>query len=496
MTLNLGLRYQINHGWSEEHGNEASFDPTVTNPATNSPGAYWYAATHANGRTSIQANVFSDVMPRLGFSWSPDTKTTVRGGFGVFSYNWSLDTYASEGGVMGGAFPSTGNDSDQTNGITPINQLDGTGTIYGTSTKLPYTVRSDNFNPANYNGEGVSYQAYHTPIPKILQWNFALQRQFMPNLVVELGYVASHGYDLVFPTDLNAVPASELSSGDTNNCGTGSTVNCARPYPIYQGISASLNDAVTNYNSLQASVTKRMSSGLSMSFNYVWSHMLDDMDSSGWGSRAGPQSFQNAYSPSANYSNSNFDVRSAFKGYAVYELPIGRGKTFLNNNAFVDGIIGGWQLAGTLVLSTGNPFSVDATQNTYQQAGTQFPNWVQGVSPIPANRSIMNWFNPAAFSQPANGTFGDVKRNSLYGPGLDVVNLSGSKTFSIPWESVKLQIRCDAQNAFNHPSFGVPGDASLGGSNGPGTAYSTGTTTLNTVTEGGRNVQLGARLTF
>ena len=163
---------------------------------------------------------------------------------------------------MGGAFPSTGNDSDQTNGITPITQLDGTGLIYGTSTKLPYTVKSGNFNPANYNGENVAYQAYHTPIPKIWQWNFALQREVMPNTVVELAYVASHGYALVFPTDLNAIPQSKLSSNDSPQY---------RPYPNYQGIPGSSNNAVSNYNSLQASVTKRMSSGVSLSFNYVWS---------------------------------------------------------------------------------------------------------------------------------------------------------------------------------------------------------------------------------
>ncbi len=114
-----------------------------------------------------------------------------------------------------------------------------------------------------------------------------------------------------------------------------------------------------------------MTNGLSLSFNYVWSHMLDDMDSSGWGSRAGPQDFQIANNPAANYSNSNFDVRNAFKGYAVYQLPFGRGKRLLNNNALLDALVGGWQISGTLVLSTGNPFTVINSQNnTYAQAGT------------------------------------------------------------------------------------------------------------------------------
>jgi hypothetical protein len=487
LTLNLGLRYQINHGWNEIHNNESSFDPTIINPATNTLGAYWFGTTHANGRNAMMANTFNTVQPRVGFAWAYDPKTTVRGGFGVYSYTWSLDTYGGNNTSygMGAEILSSGSDTDQTNGITPVTKLDGPGTVFGTSTPLPYSAASA--DPTRFNGQGVGYIQYHTPVPRILQWNVAVQRAFASNFVAEVAYVASHGSGLNFPTDLNQVPEDKLAPNDAPT---------SRPYPVYQGISGSTNDAVSNYNSLQASITKRMTHGVSLSFNYVWSHMLDDQDSSGWGSHSGPQDFQIANDPGANYSNSNFDVRHAFKGYAVYMLPFGRGQRFLNNNSLVDGVIGGWQISGTLVLSTGNPFSVDGTQNTYAQAGTQFPNRIPGVSLYPADRNINNWFNPEAFSQPANGTFGDVRRNSIYGPGLNAVNLSGSKIFSLPWEGISLQIRADAQNAFNHPSFGVPSDVSVGGSNGVGTPYTTGTVAIRTLTVQGRSVQLGARLTF
>jgi hypothetical protein len=490
LTLNLGLRYQINHGWNEVHENMSSFDPTVLNPASNTLGAYWFGTTHANGRTSLQANTFNTWQPRVGLSWALDPKTVVRGGFGLYSYTWSLDTYGGNNTAfgMGAEISSSGNVSDQTNGITPITKLDGAGTIFGTSAALPYVQAST--DPTAYNGQGVGYIQYHTPVPKIAQWNLSLQRSFSTDYVVELAYVASHGSNLNFPTDLNQVPRSLLSTNDAGD----------RPYPNFQCICdsvSSTNNAVSNYNSLQASITKRMTHGLSLSFNYVWSHMLDDMDSSGWGSRAGPQDFQDAFNPGANYSNSNFDVRHAFKGYAVYELPFGRGKLLANNNMLLDEIVGGWQLSGTLVLTTGNPFTVTNSQNnTYALAGTSYPDWVPGVSTKPTNRSISNWFNPGAFAQPQNGTFGDAPRNSLYGPGLNVVNMSLSKTFSVPWEGVKIQIRGDAQNVFNHPSYGVPSDIGLGGSAGPGTPYTTANVALNTVTVNGRNLQLGARITF
>jgi len=493
LTLNLGLRYQINHGWNEVKNNMSSFDPTIINPATNTPGAYWFGSTHANGRTSLQANTFNTWQPRLGFAWAHDPKTTLRGGFGLYSYTWSLDTYGGSNTNygMGAEILSSGSDADQTNGITPITLLGGNGNLITpvtggvSSTPLPYSAASA--DPTRFNGQSAGYIQYHTPVPRILEWNVSVQRALTTDFVAEVAYVASHGSGLNFPTDLNQVPQNLLSSND---------VPSGRPYPQYQSIGGSTNNAVSNYNSLQASITKRMTNGLSLSFNYVWSHMLDDQDSSGWGSRGGPQDYQIANNPAANYSNSNFDVRNAFKGYAVYQLPFGRGKQFLNGNRLMDEAVGGWQIAGTVILQTGNPFTVYGNQNTFAQAGTQFPNRNPGVSLYPSNRSILNWFNPTAFLEPANGTFGNVRRNSLYGPGINTFNLSTAKGFSIPWrEGIKIEFRADAQNVFNHPSFGTPSNTNLSGAAGVGQPYS-GTGPIRGLTVYGRNLQLGLRVSF
>jgi len=489
LTINLGLRYQINHGWNEVHNNMSSFDPTVINPATNTLGAYWYGTTHANGRTSLQANTFNTWQPRIGVSWAHDPKTVVRGGFGLYSYTWSLDTYGGNNTSygVGSALAASGGLTDQTNGITPVTKLDGTGTVFGTSTPLPYGVPS---GPTFYNGSGAAgYIQYHTPVPRIMQWNFSVQRALTTDFVAEVAYVASHGSNLSFNTDLNQVPQNLLSSNDSPG---------GRPYPNFQGLPGSTNNGISNYNSLQTSITKRMTKGLSLSFNYVWSHMMDDWDSSGFGSHSGQQDFQIAstYNPRANYSNSNFDVRHAFKGYAVYELPFGRGKQFLNSSRLLDEAVGGWQIAGTVIRQTGSPFTVYGNQNTYAQAGTQFPNRIPGVPLYPSNRSILNWFNTAAFSEPANGTFGDVRRNSLYGPGINVFNFSAAKGFSIPWrEGIKVEFRADAQNVFNHPSFGQPSGTNLSGAAGVGQAYS-GTSPIQSVTVNGRNLQLGLHVSF
>jgi hypothetical protein len=246
---------------------------------------------------------------------------------------------------------------------------------------------------------------------------------------------------------------------------------------------------------LQAVIEKRMSFGLDFSFNYVWSHFLDDIDSSGWGSHSGSQNWQNAFNPAANYGNSNFDVRNAFKGYVVYQLPFGQGKQFLNKNWLVDEVLGGWQVASSLVIQSGQPFTPTMSNgtNSYSLAGNNFA-WYPNITGTPqlAGRSIHQWFNEAAFAVPASGTFGNERRNQLTGPGLNTVNFSLGKTFAI-WEQVHLQIRADANNAFNHASFGLPsGSLSVNGSGG----IATGTSTITSTTVPGRTVQLSGRLTF
>jgi hypothetical protein len=501
LTLNLGLRYQINHGWNEVRGNIASFDPTVTNcspipPATTCTGplgAAWFGSTHANGRTALEANKFNTFLPRIGFSWAIRPNTTVRGGFGLYAYNWSLDTY---GAGMGSSVSASGGYGDPTNGIYPAVILGGNGdtikssTFYNgppqdSGTPLPYTQASQ--DPTRFNGGSTSYQAYHTPVPKIYQWNFGVQRALTTNIVAEVSYVGSHGFNLAFPVDINQVPKADWAPVDSQ----------FRPYPNFQGITgaSTRTDAISNYHSLQASVTKRMTNGVSLSFNYVWSHFLDDLDSSGWGSRAGQQDYQDATNPAANYSNSNFDVRQAFKGYAVYQLPFGRGKRFMNSNAVLDEIAGGWQVSGTVVLQTGQPFSVYGDQANWSLAGTTFPDRNPGVPLYASNKGIGGWFNANAFVKPADGTWGNVRRNTLYGPGMNVFNMSAAKSFGLPWEGVKIEFRADAANVFNHKSLGNPGGLNLGNSSGAGTPY-TSSDTISTVITGARNLQVMFRVTF
>jgi Carboxypeptidase regulatory-like domain/TonB dependent receptor len=497
LTVNLGLRYQIHTGWNEVKGNEAVFDPTVINPANNSLGAIWYGFSKANGRGQLIAPNYSIWLPRVGASWQPLPNTVVRGGFGLYTSTLSIDTY---GAGLGAAFGSSGNLSDQTSGICPVADIDGDGSTPDTrdpgcgivTAGKNYNALSPNAayvssptTPDALNGQSVNYNQFHTPLPKNLQWNLDVQRQLGQSYSVDIAYVGNHGYDLNFPVDLNQVPESQLGPNDINN----------KPYPIYQNINGSTNNAVSNYNALQAQMTKRLTSGFQFNVNYVWSHFLDDLDSSGFGSREGYQNYQNAFNPHDNYSNGNFDIRNQFKGQVIYQLPFGRGKAFLNNNLLLDEVLGGWQVSSVWVVSGGNPIGITTGNNnsSNNQSGgyTQEANRVSGVSlklPGSVKSKLNEYYNLSALTVPAPYTYGNFLRNTVYGPGIVNFAASLGKTFAVwPEQGVKLQIRADAGNVLNHPSFGQPGNNAIG----PGESAN-----ITSTTVGGRQIQLYGRLSF
>lgn len=229
-----------------------------------------------------------------------------------------------------------------------------------------------------------------------------------------------------------------------------------------------------------------MSSGLNLDASYVWSHMLDTYDTAGWGGAyAGAQHYQRAYDPGANYGAANFDVRNAFKAYAVYDLPVGRGRRFLNSNFAVDEVLGGWDVSPTAIWTSGSPFTLTtAVNNSYAQAGDQYPN--QTGNPTPAHKSINESYNASALQPlPLAGTFGNNRRNNLYGPQYLLMNLALGKTFHV-WENVNVEIRGSANNFINHPSFGLP-NTTVGGGNLPN---------ITSITVGGRRMQLYGRVSF
>lgn len=525
LTINLGVRYEVMTGWREVKGNETTWDPSVQNfnvssktingiaPGAPVLGGMWYGFIGQNGRTGLQAPKYDIVMPRVGFSWQILPNTVVRGGIGVYTSTWSEDSY---GGGLGSAFGSSGglNDTAKTNGLCPVvnanstltapnTQDPGCGVIAGGYDYNSSTVSQAYLNAPNtpwaQNGNNPGYNQYHTPVPTNYQYSLTVEREFAKDFAASAAYVGNHGTNLnTSAVDINQVPASKLGQGPI-----------ATPYPLFGQITGSTNNAVSNYNALQAVLTKRMSNGLQFSTNYTWSHFLDDMDSSGWGSREGFQNYQNAYDIRQNYSNSNFDIRHMFKGEAVYQLPFGKGMKFMNSaNLATDEILGGWRLSGTWVAQGGNPMGV--TTGSFNTSGNLSGNYTQEAILVGNYKtattngqyhSLQSWFNNSVEaagqsigSQPWENPsdypnqYGTFRRNLIYGPRLTNINASFGKSFDVyPEKDMKFEFRAEATNVINHPSFGQPG-GNVVGNNAPEQITST--------TIGGRVWELVGRFSF
>lgn len=465
LTINIGLRYQIMEGWSDAKKNQRTFDPAITNTVTGTPGAMWFAANGNNGRTQAQDNIYTTFLPRFGVAYQMRPDTVIRAGYGLYAYNWSLDTYGS---AEGAAFGAQGSISDSSIGLNPV------GALSSANPQFPYVSAST--SPTAFNGQSVNYQARHTPVAQIHQYNITLEKQIGVNSALSLAYVGSRAFNLVANRDINQVPENKLAPN----------AQSSRPYPQYQQITGSTYNADSNYNSAQVTFNQRMSHNIAMSASYTWSKFLNEFDSSAWGSRGGTVLWQRSYDIMANYGPSNFDVRNAFRGTMTALLPFGKGQRFLNSNWIADEVIGGWGLSANYILQGGNPLTITngGTNNSYALSGTWYPNYVQDPR-IGARRDITQWFNPAAFSTPALGTFGNNHRNNVYGPGVIYFDLSANKTFNLWKELYQFQLRIDANNVLNHPNFGNP---STNLSSNPGVITST--------QGGGRQIQLGGRFSF
>ncbi|HEY6301927.1 MAG TPA: carboxypeptidase-like regulatory domain-containing protein [Terriglobales bacterium] len=520
-TINLGLRYVATTGITEKYNSLGGFDPNLTlactvdvngNPcgaANGSLGSMWFAPQ--NNRTSLQKPIYDIFLPRIGFAWSIRNDTVVRGGFGMYSYNFSDDDYGNGLG-LGAPDQFSGSFSDKSGG-TGLPLLSLSAPASAANPFLSYVggtkVASQYLNVKSPSNQ--TYVPYYVSPGRINNWQLSVQHEFRRDYMASIAYVGSHGSNLQFGTDVNQITSA---TGLADIGAASALVQTDRPFQAWGSLQGYNYDGISNFNALQASITKRYSNGLLYSFNYVWSHFLDDQDSGGWGSRGGTQYWQIGNNAKINYGNSNFDIPNAYKGYVSYELPFGKGKPYLNGNTILNEAVGGFRISGTMLTQSGNPFTVvNQTNSNASYTGCAMNvggtstggavnngcNWFPNViaSTHVGNPGPSEWFNTAAFANawtPGSGVpfaFGNEGRNSLRGPRLTVFNMSFAKDFSIT-EYVKLELRSDWVNIFNHPSLNIPGQ-SFGGSN---FGEINNATLGNGVTVGARTGQLSARVSF
>ncbi len=450
LTLNLGVRYDFSSPVWEGNSHLSNFDPAGAGSII----------TASNGSLESRSLVQPQKLnfsPRFGFAYQLDSKTVLRGGYGIFYV--PFDRAGSENQLAENppAFINN-NISLASTALQPVFPL---------NSGFPATF----LNPADINYQFLHIRATNPQDPRTYtqQWSFGIQRELMHNLFIEADYVGSKATHILTLSDLNQF---------VNN-GQQVLLNPQNqpvlPYPGFGLLEYSQNDGNSSYNGLDLTVERRFTAGLAFRLAYTWSKSIDDTaeELSVYGSNAFSQITNNQR---AWRGPSDFDVPQRVVFSWVYELPFGKGKPFLTDGA-MSKVFGGFQVAGSYTYAAGRPFTAfDSANSSSIDIGEEqaLPN-VIGTPVMPER--VTCWFyvstNPGckgisgtnAFSLPAPGVFGNSGRNTLRGPGLIDLDASISRNFSIT-ERIKLQFRAEAFNLSNTVAFGLPNANVSGGSPG------------------------------
>jgi hypothetical protein len=494
LTLNLGLRWQLATGWGVNHNLFGNYDPILPNSADNGlyKGAILFGGqsdTQYGGTigklATIQNGDDRQVAPRVGIAWSPHEKWSIRASYGIFDAPRDAENYTD--GALGLGFdPHNNGNGGYVNGSYAFKLAVGPppGTVvFPTLGTLSSTI--DNFSSAEYYPQNM-------PTDLVEQALLSVQHELAGGLLLDASYVNTHGRNLNFATDINQAPISALGC-------TG--YNCGNPNPVFNSIAGQIYDGWSNYNALQLRLQRRMSKGVTFQFNYSWSKSLDTGTGNGHGS--GIDIYQNAYSPGANYGLSNFNSTNTFVGQVVYEPPFGAGRRFAVSGP-LNQVVGGWRVSSIFQWHGGIPFTpviqssvaegIDPGLDSSIGAGsTLYPELIG--TPRVSNPTIGRWFNPAAYADPAPGTFGNSGRNTLIGPGFFNADLSIGKSFPLHYEGMRLDIRADMNNVFNHVNYANP-DANVGVNPATGVLADSLAGVITGPVGGQRVIQLGAHFIF
>ena len=430
LSIFYGVRYEYQNPYYEGRNQSSNYDPK-----TNSI----LLAGHGNSSALVNADK-NNFGPRVGISFQINPKTVLRAGYGIY-YTPENDARSD---VLTKNFPFNNqqlffNDINQFYGTGfPSYQLDA-GVPRDTTIHLPSSGSSiDVATIPDSKYQSVFYvdPAFRTGYSQL--YNLTLQHEIFPNTSIEIGFVGSQARKLPY-----AVGNINLNSAITPLLG-----HIQAQYPV--GNSA--------YNSLQARLNKRYSNHISLTLAYTYGRSIDN----------GPAPFdlgrnhdspQNPFNLAAERAVSDSDLTHNFTGSAIYELPFGRKHKYLANAGSVeDAILGGWQLNAITEARSGLPYNIILNGNLPDYPGLR-PDLVGNPAlSNPTYGRQGQYFNPDAFAPPTctdphcPGTLG---RNAYFGPGFVNVDASLFKTLKIK-ESTSLQVRIEAYNLFNHPSFDNP----------------------------------------
>jgi hypothetical protein len=507
LTLNLGLRWDVEIPRTERFNKLSYWDPSLPSPLQGLVSASACAACgDLRGQmvfTGTPASQFGrrqaptewkDFGPRMGFAYDAGHNLVFRGGFGLVFAPSALQAGGSSGGTGNAGFASQTNfvpsfDNQQTIAATLDNPFPGgsynlpLGAAGGASTSL---------------GSGISdtYFSSHRN-PYAIEYNFNIQYALPHQITAEVGYLGNHGLFLVNgdPGDpFDQLPTSDLALGNAlftqvpnpffglittpGSAEAQPTIQeryLLRPYPQYDNVIAFRKPtAQSKYNAITVRLNKHFSNGLSFLFSFTGSKETDNSASAV--TFLGPTSsvngasgtYANQYNPRAEWGVGAQDVSRIMAIGFTYELPFGRGKRFLNTGGIANRILGGWQTAGIIKASTGTPVILQGVGDpTGLFTLGQRPLW-NGKSATLSHPTHAEWFDTSVFSTLPNFTIGNAPRAipNVRVPGVNNWDLSFFKNNYFGAEDhFNVQFRVEMFNAFNHARWGAPDSNVNDGSN-------------------------------
>jgi Carboxypeptidase regulatory-like domain len=524
LTLNLGIRYDLQGPWSERFDRQSFFDPTAQNWLSNP--ASTAGLNTVPGLPGIRGDVFlvspgkrtnipldkTNVAPRVGFAYSLNDRTVIRGGYGIFwipnyvsfglnpNNDFVNDATTSYTGTVDGTHPvNTINFPFQPEIVPPVGRTLGTlGTQqYATQTVQNFTIANQGDHPAGY----------------VQQWNLNIQRNLPAGFFVSVAYVGSKGTHLAlyssqidqigdnFLAQAAAQCATQVATTGARCNGSGVTLlqsvpnpffdtatktafalsgptttagQLDRPYPQYTGLSlAGQGNYDSTYHSFQLTVERRFASAGSLLVAYTNAKLLSNADTLTNWLEASSGSIQDNNNLRAERSLSSQDVPQRLVISYVLDLPFGHGRRYFSDaSGVVDKLIGGWGVDGVTVFQSGFPLvlSNGIANFTTLFGGGSRPNVVAGCkrsSPVSGKAKLNQWFNTACFVAPPDFVFGNESRTdpTLRASGVNNWDFSLFKRTRFgPDERLGLEFRTEFFNLFNRTQFAPP-NTSVGSSN-------------------------------